>query len=366
MKSIAVIGAGPAGSQAAYYLARYGYKVDVYEEHPVIGKPVQCTGIISKNLKKLVPLDRFVVNQIKGAVFYSKHQKLELKTDRVQAYVVDRAKMDHFFAERARKQGANFHLNHRFMGGVKIKNKFILRFYHGTKLITKQADILIGADGPLSRVAKQAGLANHREFLYGIQARVRGEFDKDNVQMYLGSICHDFFAWIVPESEKYARIGLASKKNSRMMFDKFISKFDYQIIGKQAGLIPIFRKTKLQKNNIYLVGDAALQVKATTGGGVMMSLLAAKALARSIRTGIPYSLLLKKINYNLSLTKLIRDKLNRLQDTDYDYLLKLMGQNLDLLRKKGDMDFPARLAFSLLLKEPQLVKYLFQNPQNQH
>ena len=42
-----VIGAGPAGSYTAYCLAKKGHAVNVYEKDPVIGKPVQCTGILS-------------------------------------------------------------------------------------------------------------------------------------------------------------------------------------------------------------------------------------------------------------------------------------------------------------------------------
>jgi len=361
MKSIAIIGAGPAGSQTAFWLAGYGYKVDVYEEHPVIGKPVKCTGIISKNLKSIIPLNRFVINKVKGAVFYSKHQKLELKTNSAQAYVIDRTKMDKFLAERARKAGANFYLNHRFLDFKKKENKYILKFYYKTRIIQKEADILIGADGPISKVAKKADMFGKREFLNGIQARVKGKFEKDLVMLYLGSICPGYFAWIVPESEKYARIGLAAKKNSRNLFNNFLSKFDYKIINKQAGSIPIYSKIKLQKENIYLVGDAALQVKATTGGGVIMGLLAAKCLAKSIKMKIPYSLLLKKINSNLYLTKKIREKLNRLDNKGYDSLLKLMNKEkiLNLLKEKGDMDFPARFAFNLIAKEPKLIKYLF-------
>jgi geranylgeranyl reductase family protein len=370
-KRIAIIGAGPAGAETGYWLAKYGYHVDIYEEHPVIGKPVQCTGIISRNLAKLIPLDRFAINKVKGAIFYSKHQKLELKTNTTQAYIVDRAKMDLFLSERARKQGANLRLNHKFLDFRKTKNKFILKFYYRMKIVTREADVLIGADGPLSKVAKQAGMFGTRQYFNGIQARVKGVFDKDHVKMYFGSICPGFFAWIVPESEKYARLGLASMHNSRNCFKDFLSKFDYTVINKQAGLIPFYSRIKLQKKNIYLVGDAAMQVKATTGGGVIMGLVAARCLAKSIKTGIPYSLLLKKVKLNLYLTKKIRNIMYRLTDRDYDYLLKIADkQNLaKLLEKKGDMDFPAKFVFSMLLllfKKPSLVRYLFNYPKQKH
>jgi geranylgeranyl reductase family protein len=367
---IAVIGAGPAGSQAAYCLASCGYKVDVFEEHPVIGKPVQCTGIISKNLKNIIPVSKeFVVNEVKGAVIYSKHQKLEIKTGKTQAFIIDRTRLDKFLAERARKQGANFYLNHKFLGYEKVNNRFILKFYYRTKIITKEADILIGADGPLSKVGKQAGLLDTRQYLYGIQARVKGEFDKEHVQLYLGSVCPFFFAWLVPESDKYARIGLAAEKNSRALFNNFISRFDCKIINKQAGLIPVYKKSKVNKAGLYLVGDAAAHVKATTGGGVVMSLLAAKALAKSIHTKIPYKYLLRKLNSNLWLTGKIRNRMNRLSDNDYDCILRLLKQPrlLGYLKSKGDMDFQ-KPGFWLrfLAKEPRLLKYLFQPCKKHH
>lgn len=362
MKNIAIIGAGPSGSYLAYLLAKKGYKVDVYEEHPVIGKPVQCTGIISKNLKNIVPLGDFVINKVKGAVFFSKHQKLELNTDKVQAYIVDRAKFDQYIAERARKAGANFYLNHRFLESKTVNGKKILKFYYRTKIIEKQADILVGADGPVSRVAKSEKMNGKRKFLAGIQARVKGNFQKDTVQVYAGTICPGFFAWLVPESEKYARLGLASGKNTLNLFKSFVSRFDYKIIDRQSGLIPIYSRVRTQKNKSYLLGDAAMQVKATTGGGIVMGLLAAECLALSIRTKIPYPILWKsRIGLDLLLAKLFRNKLNKFSDNDYDDVLKIMSnrKNLNIAKSKGDMDFPTKYILKLVFREPRILKYLF-------
>jgi digeranylgeranylglycerophospholipid reductase len=41
-----IVGAGPAGSTVAYGLARAGHRVLVLEEHPRVGYPVQCAGLV--------------------------------------------------------------------------------------------------------------------------------------------------------------------------------------------------------------------------------------------------------------------------------------------------------------------------------
>jgi geranylgeranyl reductase family protein len=367
-KQVSVIGAGPSGSYLAYLLARKGYKVAVYEEHPVIGRPVHCTGLVSRNIAKIIPVKNFVINQVNGAVFYSAKKKLELKTGKLQAFVVDRTKFDQHIAEMARKAGANFYLNHRFLSSRKKGRSIILKFYHRGKVFEKKTKILVGADGALSKVARSWDMFGKRKFLAAMQARVKhkdeGRFDKSQIQMYLGSACPGFFAWLVPESEKYARLGLAAGKNTLELFRRFSSRFGYVAVEKQAGVIPIYTKIKTQKGNVYLVGDAAMQVKPTTGGGIVMGLLAAEALAFSIRTRIPYPLLWKlKIGLDLKLGKIIRRKLNKLTDSDYDFILEKMSKpgNLALL-KKGDMDFPKRMLFNALrlaIREPGLLKYVF-------
>lgn len=365
MKRIAIIGGGPVGCYAGELLAGAGHDVHIFEEHREIGKPVQCTGIISKNLRKIVPVESFVVNKVKGAVFYSRRRKFELATGRMQAYIVDRKRMDTFFARRARKAGAKIYLNHKFRSFSRQKNgKIKLRFWgNKTDRGPNPAlyDLLIGADGPVSPVAKSAGLYRKRDFLVGVQAVVKGKFDPDNVQVFLGSICPDFFAWLVPESASRARLGLASRKNAGARFQRFLSMFpELEVKERQGGLIPLFKERGLQRNNIYLVGDAGMHVKATTGGGVMTGLLAAEALARSIIRNKPYAHQLKKLNRELKITGMIRKSLNKFNDMRYDQLLDIANKQgiRKILETHGDMDFPTRFIFRILFKEPRLLRFL--------
>ena len=62
---IHIIGSGPAGSYAAYLLAKENQDVHVYEDHDIIGSPIQCTGIITGSLESFVPIDdKYLVNKI--------------------------------------------------------------------------------------------------------------------------------------------------------------------------------------------------------------------------------------------------------------------------------------------------------------
>ncbi|MCK4669680.1 MAG: NAD(P)/FAD-dependent oxidoreductase [Nanoarchaeota archaeon] len=360
MKTIAIIGGGPIGCYVGKLLAKAGYNVNIFEEHSTIGRPVQCTGIISKNLKDIVPVDSFVINKVKGATFYSKHKKFELHTNKMQAYIVDRCKMDKWFAQQAKKAGAKILFNHNFQSFSRQKNgKLKLKFENNKNFV---CDILIGADGPVSRVAKSAKLFGKRDFLVGIQARVKGKFNPDHVEVYLGSICPDFFAWVVPESSTRARIGLATKANTNKKFKKFLSMFpNLDILEYQGGLIPMYKEKKVQKKNVYLVGDAAMQVKATTGGGVVTGLLAAKALADSIVRKKSYESKLKKLNRELKITRMIRKILNKSSDKKYNALLELANKPKikKALLKHGDMDFPTKFVFKILFKEPRLLRFFF-------
>ena len=97
----------------------------------------------------------------------------------------------------------------------------------------------------------------------------------------------------------------------------------------QGGLIPIYSpKLKVQKGNIYLVGDAAAHVKATTGGGLVHGLIAAECLAESIikKKGSYEQSWRKKIGKDLWIHLMIRNILNRFADKDYNYLIKLAGK----------------------------------------
>ena len=354
---ISVIGAGPIGSYVSYLLAKSGEEVSLFEEHKNVGEPFQCSGIQTAGFSKVVPLKQdLIINKIsKIRVTVPGMTFLDFKLKEPNL-VINRIGFDKFLFEKAENEGVKTYLNKRFIN-FKKKNNFILKFNKGIF----NSDYLIGADGPCSVVAKKANLYGRREFLLGMQARVKAEFDKDVFQIFIGNkIASDFFAWVIPENEEVARIGLATKKNTTFYFNKFVNKG--KILDKQAGLIPIYsHNIKTQKDNVFLVGDAATQVKATTAGGLVPGLISAKILSNCILKGKNYDKAWKKrLGNDLYLGLLIRKTLNKLSDKDYYNLIRMISRKkIKGLIEKYDREFPTKFLFKLALLEPRFFKYFW-------
>ncbi len=354
------MGGGPIGCYTGYLLAKAGFEVKIFEEHGIIGKPFQCTGIVTSSFKDIIkPRKEFLVNTLnKVKVYAPNNDFLELNLKR-REFVIDRIKFDQYLANKATDNGVKLYVNHRFLS--KEGNNLIIKDLKKNKKKKIEYDYVIGADGPLSQVAKTFSLYGKREFFIGQQARVKINNDESSYETYFGKNFPNFFGWIVPESENIARVGLAAKKNSNYFFKKFLNDKrvkEKDIIERQGGIIPIYNPNiQIKKNNVFLVGDAATQVKATTGGGLIHGLIAAKCLAESIINKEQYEKKIKKkIEKDLKIHLMIRNILNRFTDDDYNYLIKLAKKkkNKNII-ESHDRDFPMRFSFKLLLNEPRFL-----------
>ncbi|MDI6737453.1 MAG: NAD(P)/FAD-dependent oxidoreductase, partial [Nanoarchaeota archaeon] len=275
---IAVIGGGPVGCFSAYKLASEGEKVNVYEEHSSVGKPVQCTGLLTSEIYNIFKVDSHcVLNKISKARLYSPEGKfLELKLGKPNI-VVDRELFDRQIAAMAQSAGAKINLNSKFTGisGLLEKKAVI----NGKPI---DAEYVIGADGPMSNVAKAVGIYRKRQLVIGAQARVKMKCDSGCFNTYFG---HGIFSWVVPEGDGVCRVGVVDNKNPNALLGKLLSKVAKggKVLDKQGGLIPIYNPSqKLVKGNVALVGDAATQVKAVSFGGIIPGLLAADALSKGV------------------------------------------------------------------------------------
>lgn len=353
---ISVIGAGPAGTFFAKLMAEKGHTVTIYEDHPCVGEPVQCTGIVTKTFLDLCPIKKeFLVNEMKKVcVVAPNNQTIEIP---LTEYVLDRAKLDQYLAKEAIKAGAELKIQHRFIG---IEDRQIL-IKHKNKIIKKKTDILIGADGPLSDVAKTAGIYGQRKLFIGHQATIQGKFEANTFTTYFGKIAPGFFAWIVPESSKLARVGLATTANTKKYFDELIKQLPgkNKIVDIQAGPIPWFSgKEIVEKDNTYLLGDAAGLAKATTGGGIYTGMLSAKILADCIENNKSYTKMLKPLRRMLWLHNFVRKMLNKFSDEDYNELIRLMNrESVKKVLTTHTREHPFRILFGILLHEPRFLKF---------
>jgi len=357
---ITIIGAGPVGSYTAQLLAKNGKDVRVFEEHSEIGKPVQCTGIVTKSIEEITSIRKdFLVNRLRKVRVHAPNgNEAEVKINDI---VIDRAKFDNHLADKAKKAGAEIMLNNRITGIRSDSTAKKIQIDNTTtkKVNLTKTDVLIGADGPNSTVSKHMG--NKRPDCWiGIQAVARMPVDKNTYEVYFGDDIPGFFGWVVPENESTARVGIATIKNPRQVFERFMKKLDgCRITEMQGGLIPKYDpKTLIENNRTYLVGDAATQVKATTGGGLVPGLKAAECLARSITEETSYKNELRAVTKELKISLKIRNVLDKFYDDDYNQLICMIGkEKLQSVLNEHDRDSPSKIIFKSLAREPRLVLF---------
>ena len=346
--NISVIGGGPAGSYCAYLLAKKGHKVELFERLNQIGNPVQCTGILSDYFLKLMPPSKkFVINKINKTRIRApngEYIETKIKTN----YVICRKKFDNFLINKAKNAGVKIYLNHNL---TNIKDNIL---FFGEK--KKKTNIIVGADGPLSTVAKLSGLFVNRTFLVGTQ--VEGYIKKkDNIVdffPYIGS-----YAWIVPTDNKH-RIGVASYKKSKKLFDEFTKNLKIKVTEHQSGIIPIFDPyIKVQKKNIFLVGDAATLNKATSGGGINQSLISAKIVSDCIINNKNYNKEWKKQLFNkLYVHLILHQTMSRFSDCDWNYLIKIFNEKkMKKILRDESRDLIIKMMIKIALAKPQLFKF---------
>ena len=218
--------------------------------------------------------------------------------------------------------GVKFYPKHKFEN---FKDNFI---YFSNKEKVK-TDILIGADGPISKVNKIAGIQKEKKYWVGKQIKVKYKTQPDTYKVYFN--IPDFFSWVVPENEETARIGCASSSNINEHFENFIKSLNIKkenIIEYEGALIPKYNpKNKYQKGSVYLIGDAASLIKNISGGGLLPAIKSSHALADALNKKIDYKKeLSKKVLKSLNLNYLAREVLNKFTEKDYDKLIKTLRE----------------------------------------
>ena len=334
-----IVGSGIVGC----YLGRILGDQEIWERNNrLIEKP--CSSLLSKTgLFSLgFEYEDCILNEIRGARFFSGKKEFSVEKKNTQAFVLDRLELQKELAKEAEDEGCRIRYNKAWKGE---KDEFV-----------------IGADGAVSAVAKSMGVKRKYIHAYQIKAELKKSIEPDFVELYFGDFAPGFFGWLIPFDERNVEIGLGvSRGNPKQNFDAFSKRFQIKRIKAiQSALIPVFDpEQKTVYGNKALVGDSAGQVKATTGGGIIFGCKCAEILAEAIdKRDLAYYEKDWRTSYGRDLKMHL--KLRRFLDkVNYDELFsKIVDNGVDeLIEEYGDMDHPRGLVKQLLMK-PGLWSYL--------
>ena len=286
MADVLVIGAGPVGSYVALKLAGLNYKVQVFEEHDEIGEPVQCSGIIGRECVQRFELpEELILREAKAAKFYCPSgNHLKMYSDTVQAFIMDRAGCDKVLATRAQKNGAQYFIGSKVIDLHVSDDIVTVEVDHGGQKENYEGKTAVIASGFGTKIPYKLGLGRIKDYVVGAQAVV-DITGVDEVEVYFDqNIAPGFFAWLIPISQAKGLVGLCTYRSPGDYLKKFVSMLRKQ--GKVHGIyhvtfggIPLKPLPRTYASRILVVGDAAGQVKPTTGGGVYYGLLCAEIAA---------------------------------------------------------------------------------------
>ncbi|MFH1199757.1 MAG: NAD(P)/FAD-dependent oxidoreductase [Candidatus Micrarchaeota archaeon] len=311
-KNVVVVGASAVGSLSAAYLAQEGLDATVLEEDSKPGKFDKCGAIFSKEgLDGTgVPYHRLVLNEVRGVRIISPKAVMSVKAKTVKGVVLRRQSFDEICADYANAQGAEIRLGHRVNAYSTATNGKIRAT---TDKGSFESRVLVAADGIGSLAAKSFGFPAFKQtdIVLAYQAEFDNArvFDREMVDVLLDNRHYkNFFAWTIPVNESRVRVGVATtdmQKIGEAREAVFANKYIAEQLEGARKLsefhysIPLRYRRQTQKcvgeagshSYAMLVGDAAGQVKATTGGGVIFgskcARVAAKEAAKFILEGKP-------------------------------------------------------------------------------
>ncbi len=366
---VAVIGAGPAGSMAAKYAARSSARVILLEEHSNVGWPVECAGLLGMKAmqESELALGSVARQGMKGAaVFTPGGFRLDFKAKSCRAWVVDRRLFDRALALDALREGAELRL--------RSSVRRVRREGGGSTLILNDGDeirakIVISAEGVRARLARQAGLGPVQMILSG--AQVEAPFaveDPEKVEVHLGA-APGLFAWVIPCGEDLARIGLCARESGCDLLRAFLQKdlIRKRLLGSAASLtvggLPLGPPASTVSDGFMAVGDAAGQVKPTSGGGIYPGLVAAKIAGRvAAAAALEGDCSMKRLaeydrrwraalGQELKIGMKVNRLMSRMSPGELDEVICYLGKKPGLLRaieEHGDIDRPSRLMARML------------------
>ena len=361
-REVIVVGGSPAGLYTAANVARGGRPVRVLESKPHL-EPAARTLIVTDQFRQQMGslAQESIVNEIRRFELFTDGRSAQIALKNPDL-IIERSRLVTALARDAQQAGASLWFDTRFLKIEPNARGLRMEVESNGQQIELHADSVVGADGAASRVARASGWPPV-ETVPLVQAIVRLPKDcpADTTRVWFVPDDTPYFYWLIPESRERAAVGVIGEhgQDTKRCFDRFLEKKNLEPLEWQGARIPVYRhwvpvRRQVGNGEVYLVGDAAAQVKVSTVGGIVTGFRGALGVVQALlKNG--YSKELTALRRELGTHWMIRRALHRFQQKDYSQLVDLLDSSTRESLGEINRDESTRLLWKVLRQQPRLV-----------
>lgn len=290
---VIVVGAGPGGAAAAYFLSQGGLRVLVLEKHTLPRYKPCGGGLSTRFLEAQFPFsfDLILDSRVTRISYAFKPFEVTLPLEPGAISMVMRDRFDLFILQHSRaelRQGSQVRKIRENEGQVRVELESGEVF---------GASYLIGADGANSIVARQAGLRPRRTLAAAIE--VEAPVPPEVMQRFAGRPLFIFneirmgYLWIFPKRD-HLSVGIAALKPERgelqARLRQVMQRYGISLDGlpMHGHPIPVYsRREPISTRRILLVGDAAGLADPLSGEGIRYAIKSGRLAAECILRRAP-------------------------------------------------------------------------------
>lgn len=295
---IAVVGAGLAGSVAAWRMAQAGLRPVLFERETAPGAGAACGGVMLHSLGSRLKIGDVADGSVDTISIQGVRRPFKLRFRKPVFVTFDRGRLDRLLALRAEQEGADLRTGCRVLSyEPKVST---LTWSESNRTLAEHFDAVIFADGPLSR-SRSLGLGTGPDTPMGsafYRELATDQTDLSWTAFDLSMATDDpGYYWIFPKRHALqvgvGRLHHGRREPLRRLLDRFIAD-DPKLRGRpilrsRGGAIPFKPARRIAAGPVMVVGDAAGLVNPLTGGGLVYAAasgeLAAKSLTEASRCG---------------------------------------------------------------------------------
>jgi len=291
---VLVVGAGPAGSTAAYRLAEAGASV-LLADKAKFPRDKPCGGGLTMRAVKLLPYSVEPVvedrtTRVRFGLDFTR--RFERRLDEPLVLMTQRVRLDAFLAEQAANAGADFRDGARVTGLVAGESG-VTAEVDGKKIAANHALLADGANGVSTRAVD---LDDGRD--YGVALEANVPYGVVSESEFRGLLCLELanvpggYGWVFPKGD-HVNVGVGGWEREGPRLRAHLARFCREYGIPEASLenvrgyrLPLIHaRARVAKGRVALLGDAAGLVDPLSGDGIYEALLSAKLATEALLSG---------------------------------------------------------------------------------